>query len=764
MGRKSRQATRGRVLIVAVLAAALVGSFGCQPRDKDQARLLPSARSPAAPLAEIGGPTPVHKSPAVRPFAQVSLGAASGECVGPDVGEPVAATVKPYTVSADLKEVSNLRDFAGELDAAARKKLAQNLFVVKPTKLEQLFYILQANEEKGRPSFITLDAVLHLWHMSFDYTLRYLERTSLLSEVGDTTRELLSAALQAYSQAQGDFGRDVAARVVAYFAVPARLLELKDLPDLPAEAERMVAADLQAIEEHSGPSKSAVTGFEVSFDLFKPRGHYTRRPEYRRFFKAMSWYGNAYWAFPDPEDERGAVSAAAAALLWELIEAQGSESKVARQWQHVYEATQWFVGSADDVTPQELGDVVKEVYGPKPSMTELGDRAKATELARTAAQELRAPLNRPRAGDQSFKNVRFMGTRFIPDSYVLRNLVWNRVEKAANGDKRMLPRGLDVFAALGSSRALHHLTSLYKDDRFRGYLDQMKAMHQWLSDQPAERWVSNMYWAWFWVLSAVAEPKGEGFPSFMTTDAWTDKELATALASWAELRHDTILYAKGVMAEGEGPELPPLPKGYVEPDVQAWRRLHTLAELSLRGLIERGLLKEDDDMAQTLGDVRDLIGKLEAVAEKELRGEALTKDEYQMINWVGDMLEGLQLELLRNGEEQWAGRWFEVKKDVERRMGCVADVATGGTKALEVAVGPGYTIYAVCPIEGKLVLARGAVFSYFEFADRASDRLTDEQWNEMLDTGKAPAAPEWQASFLTSLAVPQGKWRAYFSE
>ncbi|MDY6822077.1 MAG: DUF3160 domain-containing protein [Deferribacterota bacterium] len=30
----------------------------------------------------------------------------------------------------------------------------------------------------------------------------------------------------------------------------------------------------------------------------------------------------------------------------------------------------------------------------------------------------------------------------------------------------------------------------------------------------------------------------------MNTDAWQLKELTTALASWSQLRHDTILYAK----------------------------------------------------------------------------------------------------------------------------------------------------------------------------------------------------------------------------
>ena len=51
----------------------------------------------------------------------------------------------------------------------------------------------------------------------------------------------------------------------------------------------------------------------------------------------------------------------------------------------------------------------------------------------------------------------------------------------------------------------------------------------------------------------------KGYPSFMRNEAWTDKSLNTSLGSWAELRHDTILYAKqsGIECGGDGDEPPP---------------------------------------------------------------------------------------------------------------------------------------------------------------------------------------------------------------
>jgi hypothetical protein len=52
------------------------------------------------------------------------------------------------------------------------------------------------------------------------------------------------------------------------------------------------------------------------------------------------------------------------------------------------------------------------------------------------------------------------------------------------------------------------------------------------------------------------------------------------------------------------------------------------------------------------------------------------------------------------------------------------------------------------PAKGKLWLARGASFSYYEFRHPSSDRLTDEKWQDMLSAKKAPPMPSWTSSYL----------------
>jgi hypothetical protein len=102
---------------------------------------------------------------------------------------------------------------------------------------------------------------------------------------------------------------------------------------------------------------------------------------------------------------------------------------------------------------------------------------------------------------------------------------------------------------------------------------------------------------------------------------------------------------------------------------------------------------------------------------------------------------------------------YSVTREADRNMACIADVASGVRDVLEEGVGPANLIYAVCPIEGRLQLTRGATFSYFELRHPIADRLTDEKWQEMLKDGQAPEPPIWTESFLSMDRTPEERDR-----
>ena len=244
------------------------------------------------------------------------------------------------------------------------------------------------------------------------------------------------------------------------------------------------------------------------------------------------------------------------------------------------------------------------------------------------------------------------------------------------------------------------------------------------------------------------EPVGDNYPQFMRSTAWLDKQLNTALGSWTELRHDTLLYAKQVYAEmGAGalpPPTPEPPKGYVEPVPEVYARISALASMTLTGLKDRGLLLEADEQALT--SMVEIATRLQTISEKELRGEALTDEEYEKIRFYGGDIERLTFAAGLDPSDPLGGQ----PQGATPQAAIVADVATNPNDGvvLEEGVGRVFPIYVVVPIEGKLTVTIGGVFSQYEFEHPIDDRLTDEAWQEMLDAGNAPPLEDWKTALM----------------
>jgi hypothetical protein len=341
--------------------------------------------------------------------------------------------------------------------------------------------------------------------------------------------------------------------------------------------------------------------------------------------------------------------------------------------------------------------------------------------------------------DEATQGFRFMGQRFVIDAYIFQQLIFRNV--GVIGDARMLPKGLDIFAAMGSEEAYRILAEM-DETHYLNYDKQMSKVQGEIAALEMDSWTQNLYWAWLYSFQPLVEVKGEEYPAFMRNLAWTRKDLHTALGSWTELKHDTILYAKQAYAELGGGPFDLEVHGYVEPNPEAYARLAALTRMTINGLEERQLLSGVDK--DSLERLERILLLLKGIAEKELQGIALDEEEKNLITFYGGILEGLTL-AAADQEEGEGGRTF--LEDEEAAV--VADVATDplGT-VLEEGVGRVFEIYAIVDIEGRLYMTKGGVFSYYEFPWPMSDRLTDQAWREMLDAGQAPDRPYWTASFI----------------
>jgi len=540
--------------------------------------------------------------------------------------------------------------------------------------------------------------------------------------------------------------------------------------EIPDFVKSVVEKELDQIGRHEGFSESPIFIYKEDYSQYVPRGHYTRSEKLKNYFKAFMWYGRVSMLLKGDDkiligeqcfDCEAFISAYDAKIQTQqasLIASRFAESKDLKdKWDRIYEVTAFYVGLADDLGPYEYIKALKHVFGGKfdPSyLTEENIEKLKLKLAEYQPPKIYGgtgecgipppfkPEDLEKCLDKS-KGFRLMGQRFIPDSYMFQNLVFPKVDAplgeetpftwvmTGGGPTRGFPRGLDVMALLGSKRARELLDEL-KDSKYERYDEQFNLLKKEFDGFSEAEWNKNLYWSWLYTLKPLLKEFGSGYPTFMQTKAWQDKEITTALASWAELRHDTILYAKQSYTPTKEsiPEEKPV-VGYIEPVPEFYNRLLALTRMTNKGLDEMNVL--DSSAKQRLESLEKILEKLVELSEKELKNEKLTQEDYDFINSFGKELNAVIAEV----------------DDKAKKTTIVADVHTDQNTKQVLEEGVGYVdliIVAYRVPDGRILIGAGPVMSYYEFKQPMDDRLTDEKWREMLSSNP-PEKPEWNSNF-----------------
>ena len=657
-----------------------------------------------------------------------------------EVGVSIQPSIPAYGVESDFSNIKNSEQFVFSDKAA--DLLIENSFVVVPAEFREFFSLYEMNRYDSIPNFITTDSILHNYHLMFDFLLKTLEEQKLIYELEDLNEGMLAVAQEQYDELKGTEWENAAKRNLGFFAVAGKLLN-SDFP-VPEEVEDLVGQEIDLIEAHEGIAISPlmnigadinpVENLKEDYSQYIPRGHYTRNDNLKAYFKSMMWYGRLTFRFKNEDEIKSA------ALI--VLAMKGDNLNI---WERIYEPTNFFVGKSDDISYYELSDVMEQIYGASPELSAVaGDSAKLDSLI-ASVKKLEPPqINSMPIFDediqpdreQEIKGLRFMGQRFTIDASIFQRLIDREVTD------RMLPKGLDIPAAMGSDEALEILDDMGETD-YKNYGQNMSGLRTYIGGLAIDTWTQNLYWGWLHSLMPLVLEKTSGYPSFMLNQAWVRKEINTYLGSWSELKHDTILYAKQVYAElGGGPPEEADDRGYVEPNPYLYARLAALVKMTREGLDIRGLLSSDSE--SSLERMETLILALKTISEKELNGATLDPEDYELIRSYGGQLEHFWLEAFSNeGIES-------ISQLDDRPAAIIADVATDPNgAALEEAVGYVNEIYVVVPIEGELRITKGGVFSYYEFSVPLDGRMTDEEWRAMLNQGEALDLPEWTSSFVT---------------
>jgi len=746
-------------LVVILVAVLMMLAAACSLPGKtsgDEEAALPTEPASAAtiPTLPAAEPTPLQPSETPQfPFETSEIyPAAFAGYPNPQVRLP-AEYSGGYSLPVDLNQVQISETIT--LSPEQRQLLSQNGFVVAaPTGEFQEFYQVyeSVRYEYDVPVFATTDSVFHIYHLIFDKLLRDLERQYFIPNLEELTTALFQASLEQYQALSGTILEQAALRNLAFFGVAGRLLELP--LEIPGQAAALVDEEVALINAQGGlnvsPIWAPVDGNEKDlvedYSQYIPRGHYTRSEELKRYFKTMMWYGRMTYRLNSDFETRRAL------LMTQLLRSTTSaDGRTAQDlWEAIYDPTVFIVGKSDDLSFYEYGAISDKIFGKDPDPLSFSDGVLFAEF-KEAAKALPPPKVNSmfvlitEDKEQVTKGFRFMGQRFTLDAYVFGQMIWRNVGTTDN--PRGLPKGLDFFASLGSQEALNLLDTMGESD-YPNFSTQMDKVQGEVAQLEQEDWTQNLYWAWLYAFHPLIEAKDNRYPPFMRNTAWTHKDLQTALGSWTELKHDTILYAKQVMAElgGGGPEEPV--RGWVEPNPEAYARLKALAQMTYDGLQQRDMLMLYPQIEANLTNLITLLEFMQRMAEQELAGETISDEDYFTLMYYGGQLERMTLAAADTEDE--------FSRDLEdQKAALIADVATGPVgginagdlRVLEEAIGQPTRIYVVLPDEPWRV-AVGAVFTYYEFHVGLDERMTDEQWQAMLESGEAPPQPEWTSSFI----------------
>ena len=653
---------------------------------------------------------------------------------------------------ANSKDVVNMDNLINpfqlkEFDSKLYNMLGKNGFAIVPAEHNQLFHVYEKNDYADFPSFVTTDLYLQLFHLYFDCVLRDVEEKHLdslmivFSSQMEAEMKTLTSSQDAEVKAAAEFGQ-------AWFAVASWLFSHDKAPasaatlNVPEAYKKMVMEEItKAFDAENGYS-DMLEYFPpeemFGYSLFRPRGHYTRSKVCSRYFRGMMWLQTAHFGTNKPSKMKQI------ALIANVFNQQ---PKLRAIYNKVSEPITYLMGTPDNVTIIQVANRIKEMGLPIGQLlSSRKDMANLTkDIEEIAKRQMRIELKKTRGSKYV---VDIMPQRYQPDAEAL----ITTTDQDSPVSLRPCPKGLDWMAVMGLPGAERILIDELKEtQRWTGFPKALTTARKKAATTPWDACVANQ---WMYTLQSLGDT-AQSLPYFMQSPQWQKKNLNTALASWAELKHDAILYAKQPMlAEcGDGGPEPPVVKGYVEPNVKFWEKAIALVTRMDKVLTTYNL--QTEKAKAVYERIKEMAEFCRDISKKELNGGKITDEEYNQIEIIGSTVENISLELVSEDNEMLQG-WSDVVS-TDKKVAVVADVFTASGENVAIdnkcvlyeGVGPAYEIYVVVEIDGSLYLTRGAVLSYREFTRLLSDpRLTDEEWQQELKKSPTGGTPSWMKEII----------------
>ncbi len=648
-------------------------------------------------------------------------------------------------------------------DAARRRRAAaaaeRGTFEVRPGSAEDLLAAYENFVKHARPLFVSTDLVLHGTHRVVDAAIAAVEEDAMLPAFEGAVGALLDVAVFDAKNVKGPRRRAAAAWNAGYLAVAQALFRGAPVDEarlagleggaVAAAAKREHALVLAHEGFHRSPlfgdsplrgvsvDGSGVSGGE-DYTAYLPRGHYTRNERLTRYFLGRLYLARTAFPLPEPGDAPTERDLRVIKQTLHLAGILGNRPEALESWPEAKRLDRFFGGEPDDLGPEDVTALWSRFRAQRGKSTRVETEAEAASEDADLAEfaEFVRREHRARIGEGYVAGMRLLGAAAPWDL-----VAFERLTRGVGG--RPLPKGLDVMALLGSAEARARLEKEgdLRQSWYRAAFDSLAKE----SPAPAAekerrgaRGAESLAALWLRAIARLFEPPPADAPAFLRGPEWRWKDLVSGSASWAELRHNTILYAKQPITQTKGSVIglhggeEKAAPAYLEPRSNLYVETAALA----RALDEtaRGGAPPLPRVSDATAALVRALEPLERIARAELAGDSLAASDREHLRGLARTFRDIEGRLLASTEPPRGPIIADVFGDYFTGTPRYLLVGTAAPCDIVVTVRAGEPAY------------EGAIATYHEFA--SPERLTDEAWRSHLAHSTAPPLPAWEAEWL----------------
>lgn len=609
--------------------------------------------------------------------------------------------------------------------------------------------------KKDLPLFLSADAFLHSVHCSYDLILKITEIDFLYPRLKSCLFKLHTNLPNLADRHRGQLKMQNSLQDIDLYLCVARNL-LNDRCEPVFSENKAALSELYHFIATAQPASYPLFGEtrrDIDFSQFTVRGHYTDtvHTELARYFQAMIWLSRTEFYLIAPEQlgtapgfsdmQRQIMDAILLAELVELAQATEDLSKIDQ-------VLNYFVGESDNVTLQNLNELKQRngIVAAEQLLDSLQVIAFQDTLSTCsfAGQRINSQIlwSDPSNPEQAAPASAFLllGQRFVVDSYITGQVVFDKIVYDNRRVTRMLPSTLDVLFGLGNNAAGQLLETELQQYH---YGPNLAAVRYLVDGYDKEFWASSYFNQWLGAIRALNPPADRStLPPTMQTAAWWQRVMNTQLASWAELRHDNLLYAKQSYTMAITCSYP---RVYVEPAPKLFSALRDLSRSAEQKFTEWSILPYTIRYFKTCAAVYDT---LYTIAEKTSKGQPQSEQDKRFLQ------SALYRDMVCNtrGYNGWFPDLYLQAYDYQgmsdglmQQDYIVADIHTSPTDenahfigwVQHVGTGPINLAIMILPQEGRDIAFVGPMMSYYEHLTTNFHRLTDEEWQSLYN--RAPS-------------------------